>query len=64
MPNSPLDVFAQFRALDKSIYGTSYHAFQDRFAVFDNILVPVRRTRPRAGSRRRRRCGACPGSGR
>ena len=49
MPNSPLDVFAQFRALDKSIYGTSYHAFQDRFAVFDNILVPVRRTRTKSG---------------
>ena len=49
MPNTPLDIFAQFRALDKSVYGTSYHAFRDRFALFDEILVPVRRTRTKSG---------------
>ena len=49
MPNSPLDVFAQFRALDKSVYGTSFHAFKDRFAEFDEIMIPVRSTRTRDG---------------
>lgn len=33
MPHSPLDVYAQFRALDKSIYGTTHAAFKARYAV-------------------------------
>ncbi len=33
MPHSPLDVYAQFRALDKRIYGTSHAAFRSRYAV-------------------------------
>lgn len=32
-PQSPLDVFAQYRALDPSIFGTSYTSFQRRYAV-------------------------------
>ena len=37
MPNSPLDVYGQYRFLDKGIYGTSYVKFRARYAV----TVPV-----------------------
>lgn len=33
MPHSPLDVYAQFRAIDKRIYGTSHAAFRRKYAV-------------------------------
>jgi len=33
MAHSPLDIYAQYRALDKSIYGTSFHKFRSRYAV-------------------------------
>ena len=33
MAHSPLDIYAQYRALDKSIYGTSYFRFKSRYAV-------------------------------
>ena len=33
MPHSPLDIYAQYRALDKSIYGTSFFRFKARYAV-------------------------------
>lgn len=33
MPHSPLDVYAQFRALDKSVFGTSNTVFKARYAV-------------------------------
>ena len=33
MAHSPLDIYAQYRALDKSIYGTSYTRFKARYAV-------------------------------
>ena len=33
MPHSPLDIYAQYRALDKSIYGTSFFRFKSRYAV-------------------------------
>ena len=32
-PHSPLDVYAQYRALDKSIFGTSNALFKSRYAV-------------------------------
>ena len=33
MPHSPLDIYAQYRALDKGIYGTSFFRFKSRYAV-------------------------------
>lgn len=33
MPHSPLDVYAQFRFLNPSVYGTSYVRFQARYAI-------------------------------
>jgi len=33
MAHSPLDIYAQYRALDKSIYGTSFTRFRSRYAV-------------------------------
>ena len=32
MPHSPLDLYAQYRALDTSIFGTSYNRFKLRYA--------------------------------
>lgn len=32
MPHSPMDVYAQFRAIDPSIYGTSFTQFKARYA--------------------------------
>jgi len=33
LPQSPLDVFGQYRALDPGVFGTSYTFFQHRYAV-------------------------------
>lgn len=33
MPHSPLDVYAQYRALDPGIYGNSYTTFKSRFSI-------------------------------
>ena len=33
MPHRPVDIYAQYRALDKSIYGTSYARFKSRYVV-------------------------------
>jgi SNF2 family DNA or RNA helicase len=33
MPHSPLDIYAQFRALDPSIFGTNFNHFRQRYAV-------------------------------
>lgn len=37
MPHSPLDVYAQFRFLDPSVFGTSYTRFRARYAVCDRM---------------------------
>ena len=37
MPNGPLDVYGQYRFLDKGIFGTSYIKFKARYAV----TVPI-----------------------
>lgn len=34
MPHSPLDVYAIFRAIDESIFGTSYTAFEKHFVTY------------------------------
>lgn len=34
MPHSPLDVYAIFRSIDESIFGTSYTAFRNHFVVY------------------------------
>ena len=33
MPHSPLDIFGQYRALDKSIFGSSFTTFRARYAI-------------------------------
>lgn len=33
MPHSPLDVYAEYRAIDKGIFGTSFTRFRARYAV-------------------------------
>ena len=37
MPHSPLDVYAQYRFLDKKIYGTSFTAFRSKYAILQPI---------------------------
>lgn len=39
MPHSPLDLYAQFRFLDPTIYGTSFTRFRSRYAV-SNPMFP------------------------
>ena len=36
IPNSPLDVYAQFRFIDQSVFGASFNAFRNRFAVVES----------------------------
>ncbi len=38
MPHSPLDVYAQYRFLDPSVYGTSFANFRARYAVTDRMF--------------------------
>ena len=33
-PNNPLDIFGQFRFLDKTVFGTNFNAFKNRYAVY------------------------------
>lgn len=33
-PNNPLDIFGQFRFLDKTIFGTNFNAFKNKYALF------------------------------
>lgn len=38
MPHSPLDLFGQFRFLDRGIYGTWFHHFRNRYAKLNPIF--------------------------
>lgn len=38
IPHSPLDLWAQFRFLDPTIFGTSYTAFRSRYAVTHQLF--------------------------
>lgn len=40
MPHSPLDVFGQCRFLDPGLYGDSWRAFSDRYAIKGNPSIP------------------------
>ncbi|MDE0915767.1 MAG: DEAD/DEAH box helicase, partial [Planctomycetota bacterium] len=40
MPHSPLDIWAQARALDPTIFGPRYHAFQAKIAVMGGFRNP------------------------
>lgn len=37
MPHSPLDLYAQYRAVDQSVFGNSYQQFKNRYAEFEII---------------------------
>ena len=41
MPHSPLDIFAQYRIIDKTVYGTNHQSFHDQYSVTSDILVPT-----------------------
>ena len=45
MPHSPMDIFAQYRALDPTIFGTSYHKFENQYARLEPREVPDLRDR-------------------
>ena len=40
MPHSPLDVYAQFRAIDKNVFGVSNQEFKVRHAEFEIVAKP------------------------
>lgn len=42
MPHSQLDVFAQFRAIDPSVFGLNYWGFEGHFADMGTTWVPQR----------------------
>ena len=46
MPHSPLDIFGQYRTLAPEIYGTSWHAFRHRYAVYAPQMLGKDRNRP------------------
>lgn len=55
MPQGPLDVFAQYRALDPGIFGRSYHSFRAKYAVmggYGNYEVVAYRIYPTYTNRR------------
>ena len=37
MPHSPLDIYAQYRALDKSVFGVHHQQFKNRYAEFEVV---------------------------
>ena len=41
MPHSPLDIYAQYRAIDKSVFGVNNHEFRTRYAEFEVVNKPV-----------------------
>ena len=41
MPHSPLDIYAQYRALDMNIFGDSNNAFKHRYAEFEVVAKPI-----------------------
>lgn len=45
MPHSPLDIFAQYRAIDPRIFGDSYHRFRHRYAILELKQVPHHKDR-------------------
>lgn len=38
MPHSPLDIFAQYRFLDRGIFGSSFHHFRNRYAKMNQMF--------------------------
>ena len=42
MPHSPGDIFAQYRVLDESIFGTAFTRFRARYAVMHPVLPTIK----------------------
>jgi len=40
LPHSPLDIFAQYRALEPAIFGASITAFKSKYAILGNAFSP------------------------
>ena len=41
MPNNPLEIFGQYRALDPGVFGSNYLQFENRYAVKEEIKLKV-----------------------
>ena len=41
MPHSPMDIYAQYRAIDKKVFGVNYGAFKTRYAEFETVGRPI-----------------------
>ena len=44
MPHSPMDIWAQYRALNVTIFGSSFHRFRDHYAELEPIAQPKNAT--------------------
>ena len=53
MPHSPVDIFSQYRILDPSVFGTSYHRFRDTYTKTAVIPLPSGEGRPRRAEARK-----------
>lgn len=40
MPHSPMDIWAQYRALNVRVFGSSFHGFRDQYAELEPIPLP------------------------
>lgn len=41
MPHSPLDLYAQMRAIEPKLFGTNHNAFQHRYSVLGEFRQPI-----------------------
>ena len=41
MPHDPLDIYAQYRAIDKRVFGTDHTYFKNQYAEFEIIAKPI-----------------------
>ena len=41
MPHDPLDIYAQYRAIDKRVFGVSNTEFKNQYAEFDIVSGPI-----------------------
>ncbi len=46
MPHSPLDIYAQYRAIDKSVFGVNHQLFKTRYAETRIVGKPVVKRNP------------------
>ena len=51
MPHSPMDIYAQYRAVDKTAFGVSYQEFKNRYAEFEIVGAKAVKNKYGTGNR-------------